>query len=70
MCEVIPVFSETATRMHGGLMSGQAVTIGGTDRAGHDATNELSYLFLELVDELRMRQPNYHARLHADAPRA
>jgi formate C-acetyltransferase len=70
MCELIPVFSETATRMHGGLMSGQAVTIGGTDGAGHDATNELSYLFLELADELRMRQPNYHARLHADAPRA
>jgi formate C-acetyltransferase len=69
MCEVVPVFSETATRLHGGLMSGQAVTIGGTDREGNDATNELSYLFLDLVDELRMRQPNYHARLHIGAPR-
>ena len=70
LCEVVPVFSETATRMHGGLMSGQAVTIGGTDRAGRDATNELSYVLLELADELRMRQPNYHARLHAGAPPA
>ncbi|MCC6766260.1 MAG: formate acetyltransferase [Deltaproteobacteria bacterium] len=70
LCEVVPVFSETATRMHGGLMSGQAVTMGGTDRAGRDATNELTYVLLELADELRMRQPNFHARLHAEAPRA
>jgi formate C-acetyltransferase len=68
-CEVVPVFSATATRMHGGLMSGQAVTLGGTDHHGNDATNALTYLFLELVDELRMRQPNFHARIHAGAPR-
>ncbi|MCC6850622.1 MAG: formate acetyltransferase [Deltaproteobacteria bacterium] len=68
LCEVVPVFSDTATRMHGGLMSGQAVTIGGTDRAGRDATNELTYIILEIADELRMRQPNFHARLHAGAP--
>lgn len=70
MCEIIPVFSETATRMHGGLMSGQAVTIGGTDRDGRDATNELSHIFLEIADELRMRQPNFHARIHPGAPQA
>lgn len=69
-CEIVPVFSATATRMHGGLMSGQAVTLGGTDHHGNDATNELTYLFLELIDELRMRQPNFHARIHAGAPRA
>ncbi len=68
MCEIIPVFSEMATRMHGGLMSGQAVTIGGTDREGRDATNELSYIFLDIADELRMRQPNFHARIHPGAP--
>lgn len=68
MCEVVPVFSELATKMHSGLMSGQALTIGGTDRDGGDATNELSHLFLELADELRMRQPNYHARLHPGTP--
>ena len=36
---------------------------------GKDATNELSYIFLEIMDELRMRQPNYHARVHAKSPR-
>lgn len=70
MCEIIPAFSETTTRMHGGLMSGQAVTIGGVDREGRDATNDLSYLFLDIADELRMRQPNFHARIHPGAPQA
>ena len=70
LCEVIPVFSTSATKLHGGLMSGQAVTLGGTDVHGHDATNELSHIFLEVADLLRMRQPNFHVRLHRDSPGA
>ncbi len=66
--EIIPVFSNKITSSHGGFLSGQAVTIGGTDKDGNDVTNELSYIFLELMDELRMRQPNYHARVHAGSP--
>ncbi|MCA9523544.1 MAG: hypothetical protein KC609_21360 [Myxococcales bacterium] len=68
MCEIVPVFSERITRFHGGMFNGQVVTVGGVDAQGEDAVNELSYLFLDVMDELRMRQPNYHARLHADAP--
>lgn len=70
LCEVIPVFSDATTRLHGGLMSGQAVTLGGVDAEGRDATNELSYVFLEVVDALRMRQPNLHVRLHRASPEA
>ena len=66
--EIIPVFSSKITSSHGGFLSGQAVTIGGTDKYGNDVTNELSYIFLELMDELRMRQPNYHARIHKNSP--
>ena len=44
------------------------VTVGGIGRDGKDVSNELSYIFLEVMDELRMRQPNYHARVHKDAP--
>jgi formate C-acetyltransferase len=69
LCEIVPAFSERLTRFHGGLFNGQAVVVGGTDAQGRDATNELSYLFLELMDELRTRQPNYHARLHPGSPR-
>ncbi len=68
MCEIIPVFSKHLTDFHGGLFNGQVVTVGGMDRTGKDATNELSHLFLEVLDALRMRQPNFHARLHDGSP--
>ncbi len=69
MSEIIPVFSRHLTNFHGGMFNGQVVTVGGVDAAGRDATNELSYIFLEIMDELRMRQPNYHARVHGKSPR-
>jgi pyruvate formate-lyase/glycerol dehydratase family glycyl radical enzyme len=68
MSEIIPVFSRHITKFHGGMFNGQVVTVGGVDAAGRDATNDLSYIFLEIMDELRMRQPNYHARVHAKSP--
>jgi len=68
MSEIIPVFSKLLTRIHGGMFNGQVVTVGGVDANGSSAVNELSYLFLEVMDELRMRQPNYHARVAADSP--
>ncbi len=66
--EIIPVFSNSITASHGGFLSGQALTIGGTDKNGKDVTNDLSYIFLDLMDEVRMRQPNYHARVHSGSP--
>ena len=69
MSEIVPVFSRRVTRFHGGLFNGQVVVVGGTDRQGRDATNALTWLFLDAMDALRMRQPNYHARIHAGSPR-
>lgn len=68
LCETIPVLSKSITNMAGGMTSWQVVTMGGTDRNGQDATNDLSYMFLSIADELRMRQPNFHARIHAETP--
>ncbi|MCP4716006.1 MAG: formate acetyltransferase, partial [Deltaproteobacteria bacterium] len=68
LSEIIPVFSEYLTGIHGGMFNGQVVTVGGTDKTGKDATNALSYMFLDVMDELRMRQPNYHARICPDSP--
>jgi formate C-acetyltransferase len=68
MSEIIPVFSEYLTGIHGGMFNGQVVTVGGLGRDGKDATNDLSYVFLEVMDELRMRQPNYHARISETSP--
>ncbi|MDI6743426.1 MAG: pyruvate formate lyase family protein, partial [Smithella sp.] len=68
LCETIPVLSQSITNMAGGMTSWQVVTMGGTDRNGRDATNELSYMLLDIANELRMRQPNFHARIHAGSP--
>lgn len=70
LCETIPMHSAVATSTLGGLTSWEVVTIGGQDRDGNDATNELSFVLLELADELRMRQPNFHVRIHENTPKA
>ena len=66
--EIIPVFNSEITNNHGGFLSGQGLTIGGIDKNNNDVTNELSFIFLELMDEVRLRQPNYHARIHQNSP--
>ncbi|HQC20176.1 MAG TPA: pyruvate formate lyase family protein, partial [Smithella sp.] len=68
LCETIPVYSQAITNLAGGMPSWQVVTMGGQDQEGNDATNELSYLLLEIATELRMRQPNFHARIHSGSP--
>ena len=70
MCELVPVFPEKVINFHGGFYNAQVVTVGGVDRNGNDATNELTYIFLDVMNALRMREPNYHARIHARAPKA
>jgi formate C-acetyltransferase len=67
--ELIPVLSEQITEYHSGLMSGQVVCVGGKTAGGKDATNELSYILLELMEELGLRQPNFHARIHKESPK-
>lgn len=68
LCEIVPAFSLRGSRFHGGMFNGQVVVVGGTDRPGGNAVSELTYLFLDLMDELRTRQPNYHARIHPSNP--
>ncbi len=49
MSEIVPVFSERLTRIHGGMFNGQVVVVGGTDSEGKDSANELTYIFLEVI---------------------
>lgn len=44
------------------------LTIGGVDANGNDATNELSYLFLDALSNTRMVRPNPAVRLHRNTP--
>jgi formate C-acetyltransferase len=63
LSEVIPLFSQRATKLFSGWPSGQALTIGGIDADGNDSSNELTFAFLDVMDCFKTRQPNWHARI-------
>jgi formate C-acetyltransferase len=42
----------------------QYVMLAGMDKDGKDVTNKLSYLFLEAVNELKLKQPTLNVRWH------
>lgn len=47
----------------------EAVTVGGVDRDGVDATNELTYLFLRSKRNFPLNYPDLAARVHTLSPR-
>lgn len=57
---------KTRKRLQGTLL--QNLTIGGQTRAGKDATNELSYLILEVVRQMKLTQPTVSLRYHDGLP--
>lgn len=48
---------------------GESLTIGGVDREGNDATNDLTMLMLEASVHTRMMNPWVCVRMHKDTPR-
>ncbi|MFW9879914.1 MAG: glycyl radical protein [Candidatus Thorarchaeota archaeon] len=44
------------------------VTIGGLDRQGNDATNDLSYIILDAYSNLQTVQPTFSIRIHENTP--
>ncbi|MFP4531981.1 MAG: pyruvate formate lyase family protein [Desulfobacterales bacterium] len=63
------LISERTSQYHGGYLVAQAATIGGMDTAGKDAVNDLTHLFLDVMEYAGLRDPNYMARIHADSPK-
>jgi len=68
--EHVFLLSESVSQYHGGYLVVQAAVVGGMDRDGADATNELTYLLLDVMEEAGLRDPNYQARLHSGSPEA
>lgn len=66
--EHVFLLNEVISQYHGGYLVVQAAIVGGTDRDGRDAVNPLTYLFLDVMEKHRMRDPNYQARVHAGSP--
>jgi pyruvate formate-lyase/glycerol dehydratase family glycyl radical enzyme len=65
---VIKIRPWAHTRFGIGYPTYQNVTVGGQDRTGQDATNELSYMVLRTIRETRLTQPNVSARYHSGTP--
>jgi formate C-acetyltransferase len=66
--ELLPLFFERATEYFSGLSSASGITLGGRMADGRDGVNELSFLFLQAYDQVRLRQPNFHVRINRDTP--
>ena len=66
--EHVFLLSERISQYHGGYLVVQAAIVGGMDREGKDAVNDLTYLFLDVMEESGLRDPNYQARIHAGSP--
>ena len=47
---------------------GQLVTLGGIDADGEDASNALTWLILDVIDEINLLEPKPNVRLHAKTP--
>lgn len=47
---------------------GQLMTIGGIDAQGRDASNDLTWLILDVIEEMNMLEPKPNIRLHACTP--
>ncbi len=60
--------SPAGVKFHEGYAHWEAVTIGGVDESGQDATNDLSYILLENKREFPLNYPDLAARIHSGSP--
>ncbi|MDR1016117.1 MAG: hypothetical protein LBL67_01420 [Coriobacteriales bacterium] len=62
------VSGSEVTYANGGYTSGQLITLGGVGRDGKDATNALTYMFLQSADRLDLHDPPMSVRIDDDTP--
>jgi formate C-acetyltransferase len=64
----IPMVPESGEKLFGATGSNQAITIGGCDKEGKNSVNEATFLSLDVVELLKVRDPNLNARIREDDP--
>ena len=65
---VVDLWPTNACRFYAGFPVTQQVNVGGVTRKGSDATNDLSYLFIEAMMHTRLQQPTFSVRVHDRSP--
>ena len=68
--EPIKLYDADSAASHAGYPMGQNLSVGGVDRDGKDATNDLSFRILEAHSHVLLMQPNFSVRLHNGSPYA
>ena len=58
----VPSIPEAAEQLFGGAGATQAITVGGIDKEGMDAVNDLTYVMLRATELMKLRDPNVSAR--------
>ena len=66
--QIVYMRNTNSARYFAGFPIGFNVALGGQDRTGTDASNELSFLFLKAQEDIGMPQPNLSVRLHRGSP--
>lgn len=65
---IVFVRSKASAEFFAGFPTGYNLVIGGIDSKGADASNELSYLLLDVQKDTRLPQPNLSLRIHSTSP--
>jgi formate C-acetyltransferase len=66
--EIMKVYDLQNATYFSGYSIGQMLTIGGVDSNGRDDTNELSFLCVEVENNIRLTQPNLAVRINKNTP--
>jgi pyruvate formate-lyase/glycerol dehydratase family glycyl radical enzyme len=66
--EIVALYDTLATQYFGGMATTQGLVIGGVDRNGNDATNDLTYLILKAHELAAVPSPNVIVRFHKNSP--
>lgn len=70
MAEIIYFISSGSAEFYAGYQTFHGLTLSGCDQDGKDATNELSYMFLQACMNLRMHSPTLNVRITDECPEA
>lgn len=60
----VPSIPDAGEQLFGGTGSNQAITLGGVDKEGKDAVNDLTYVMLRATELMKLRDPNPNARYY------
>lgn len=67
---IVAIRSTESASFFAGFPIGFNLVVGGVDETGHDCSNELSALLLDVQKDTRLPQPNLSLRVHANTPAA